>query len=217
VRGTSTTGRAFGFTGEQTDAETALLHLRARHYNPATGRFLAADTVEPNAPGTQGFNRYAYLANNPTTLTDPGGQSALADISQWAIRVVIACALTGWCNDLQSYHFDYIAEGTAWLPRPKGALMIVGKVSAALITYLACGIDIKHDPGVGLKGLHLGDGDRCFKASAQSEGVRYGHGAVAGRCLETFIPCRRHSIAGVPEHDAALSGAVWISVWSRGR
>ena len=55
------------FTGEQTDDETGLVYLRARSHHPATGRFLSADTVQPNAPGTQGYNLYAYVANNPTT------------------------------------------------------------------------------------------------------------------------------------------------------
>jgi YD repeat-containing protein len=37
VRGTSTTGSALGFAGELTDADTGLLHLRARGLSPATG------------------------------------------------------------------------------------------------------------------------------------------------------------------------------------
>ena len=39
------------------------------------GRFLSADSVQPNAPGTQGYNLYAYVANNPTTWVDPSGHS----------------------------------------------------------------------------------------------------------------------------------------------
>ena len=54
-------------------AATSLLHLRARDLNPGLGRFLSVDTVQPNAPGTQGFNLYAYVANNPTMWVDPSG------------------------------------------------------------------------------------------------------------------------------------------------
>src|SRR5260370_33455787 len=66
----SQTGQSsiFGFTGQQTDS-TGLSFLRARYYNPASGRFLSPDTVQPNAPGTQGSGPYAYVANNPTTPT----------------------------------------------------------------------------------------------------------------------------------------------------
>jgi RHS repeat-associated protein len=67
----------FGFTGEPIDA-TGLVYLRARSLDPATGRFLSVDTVQPNAPGTQGFNVYAYVAGNPATWTDPSGHMAEA-------------------------------------------------------------------------------------------------------------------------------------------
>ncbi len=57
----------FQFTGQQTDADSGLQYLRARYYDPATGRFLSRDPA-PSA------NRYAYGSNNPTSMTDPNGQ-----------------------------------------------------------------------------------------------------------------------------------------------
>ncbi|MCB0104900.1 MAG: hypothetical protein KDE53_03310, partial [Caldilineaceae bacterium] len=50
-----------GFTGEYFAPETGLWHLRARDLNPNLGRFLSADPVQPNAPGSQGFNVYSYV------------------------------------------------------------------------------------------------------------------------------------------------------------
>jgi RHS repeat-associated protein len=120
VRGTSTVGSLFGFTGEQTDAETGFVHLRARSYDPSLGRFLSVDTVQPNAPGTQGFNRYGYVAGNPTTLTDPSGHSALGYVISHAVKVVLAYTMTGWCSSLQSFHFDYIAQGSPCCPGRRG-------------------------------------------------------------------------------------------------
>ena len=55
------------------------MYLNARTLDPATGQFMAADTVQPNAGGTQGYNLYAYAANNPTTQR-PNDQYR----SQWA-------------------------------------------------------------------------------------------------------------------------------------
>jgi RHS repeat-associated protein len=76
VRNSTGVSSQLGYTGEQHDAETGFTYLRARYANPTTGRFLSADSVQPNAPGTQGYNAYAYVANNPTTWTDPSGHMA---------------------------------------------------------------------------------------------------------------------------------------------
>jgi RHS repeat-associated protein len=95
VRGTSTTGSVFGFTGEQMDAETGFVFLRARYLDPRTGRFLSRDTVQPNAPGTQGYHVYAYAANNPTTWVDPSGHFliSLALTAVWATAAVFNLAV----------------------------------------------------------------------------------------------------------------------------
>ncbi len=75
-RGQTGAASLFGFAGEQHDVVTGNQYLRARYFAPVTGRFLSADTVQPNAPGTQGYNRYSYTANNPATWTDPTGHFA---------------------------------------------------------------------------------------------------------------------------------------------
>jgi RHS repeat-associated protein len=74
----SQTGQSssFGFTGQQTDP-TGLSYLRARYYSPSIGRFISPDSVQPNAPGTQGYDLYGYVANNPISATDPSGNEVL--------------------------------------------------------------------------------------------------------------------------------------------
>ncbi len=62
---TGTSGNEFTFTGEQTDA-SGLQYLRARSYNPATGRFVGLDPLPL-------MQRYAYVGGNPVNLVDPTG------------------------------------------------------------------------------------------------------------------------------------------------
>ena len=94
---------SFGFAGEQLDT-TGLVHLRARQYNPSVGRFTSVDPVQPGAPGTTGYNLYTYAANNPTTFTDPTGQTVLTEYGALAARgallgASISAALTPWTCD----------------------------------------------------------------------------------------------------------------------
>jgi RHS repeat-associated protein/uncharacterized repeat protein (TIGR01451 family) len=97
VRATTGTSSIFGFTGQQTDPG-GLLYMRARHLNTGLGRFLSADTIFPNAQGTQGYNRYAYATNNPTTFIDPGGHEiATYSLTTGSVgaRTIPAASLVG--------------------------------------------------------------------------------------------------------------------------
>ncbi len=63
---------AYGFAGEEQD-ESGHIFLRARTYNPATGRFLQQDRVMGNLSQPQTLHHYAYAFNNPVNYTDPSG------------------------------------------------------------------------------------------------------------------------------------------------
>jgi RHS repeat-associated protein len=63
----------FQFTGQQTDADSGLQYLRARYYDPGTGRFVTRDPFDGTAHQPQSQNRYAYVQNNPATMIDPTG------------------------------------------------------------------------------------------------------------------------------------------------
>jgi RHS repeat-associated protein len=73
--GRSTTGEAirYGFTGREHDAESGLIHFRARAYDPATGQFLQRDPIGFAAGD---LNLYAYVWNDPYNWTDPSGLMA---------------------------------------------------------------------------------------------------------------------------------------------
>jgi len=69
---TGGSGNSFTFTGEQADADTGLIFLRARYYDAGTGRLLSADPLGALlALATK--NRYVYCLQNPTNVEDPTG------------------------------------------------------------------------------------------------------------------------------------------------
>lgn len=63
----------YQYNAEYTDSSTGNQYLRARYYDPASGRFLTKDTYlgETNDPLSR--NLYAYTRNNPVNLVDPSG------------------------------------------------------------------------------------------------------------------------------------------------
>ena len=61
------------FTGHDQDSALGLVNARGRLYDPQIGRFLSADPYTGNPLSSQGWNRYAYVENNPLTFTDPSG------------------------------------------------------------------------------------------------------------------------------------------------
>jgi RHS repeat-associated protein len=65
--GTFTPKYQFNFKEKEPDT-SGVYDYGARLYNPATGRFLSADTSD-----SDGLNRYSYVRNNPLTLLDPTG------------------------------------------------------------------------------------------------------------------------------------------------
>ncbi len=59
-----------GKLGHASENETGLIYMRARYMDPVVGRFVSED------PAKQGFNWYAYCANNPVNSVDEDGRMA---------------------------------------------------------------------------------------------------------------------------------------------
>jgi RHS repeat-associated protein len=53
--------------GHKQDDESGLIYMRARYYEPGSGRFMSEDLKR------DGFNYFVYCANNPVMFADPTG------------------------------------------------------------------------------------------------------------------------------------------------
>jgi RHS repeat-associated protein len=74
----SSTGSSYNpyrYTGQQYDSDSELYYLRARYYEPSTGRFISRDPVF-----TSTGNLYVYSQNNPINSADPSGKDFKDDI-----------------------------------------------------------------------------------------------------------------------------------------
>ena len=69
------------FAGQQYDPNIGLYYLRARYYNPETGRFVSMDPQRGDPQSPISLHRYLYANNNPVNFVDPTGKFTLIEIS----------------------------------------------------------------------------------------------------------------------------------------
>jgi RHS repeat-associated protein len=105
---TGTTANDFRFTGEQYDEALEMYYLRARYYEPGTGRFGARDTWDGQQENPQSLNGFTYSFNNPSNLIDPSGLKPNVDwktiveilnIPVWVIGTFVHYEIFDWFYD----------------------------------------------------------------------------------------------------------------------
>ena len=112
---TTTNTNPFRFAGEYFDIETGTYYLRARHYNPRTGRFTQPDphwnihNMQSDAASIiQSGNLYMYTMHNPVMWVDPNGTFVItASLALVATAVAAVASL--------ALGVDYIAHGSSSL------------------------------------------------------------------------------------------------------
>lgn len=70
-----TNPKGVGFTGHLNDADTGLVYMQQRYYDPIGARFLSVDAEATDAKDADRFSRYRYAANDPYSFIDPDGRS----------------------------------------------------------------------------------------------------------------------------------------------
>ncbi|UZN08984.1 hypothetical protein M5D10_04005 [Leptospira santarosai] len=61
------------YNSQELDRESGFYFYNARYYDPGIARFTSADTLIPDEHNSQGWNRFAYVYNNPIGAKDPTG------------------------------------------------------------------------------------------------------------------------------------------------
>jgi RHS repeat-associated protein len=74
IAGAGNTENPFLFTGQQYDANIGFYYLRARYYQPTTGRFTALDPFEADPYAPISLHKYLYAGDDPVNKIDPSGE-----------------------------------------------------------------------------------------------------------------------------------------------
>jgi RHS repeat-associated protein len=92
---------SYYYRGEQYDPDLGLYYLRARYYNPVTGRFLNVDPMAGD-----GQRRYEFATADPVNGSDPSGNFVLE--SYWPL-----CCAAAW---FPTINFDWckITKSNPW-------------------------------------------------------------------------------------------------------
>ena len=128
INSSGATPNNYLYSGEQFDSDLRLYYLRARYYNPVTGRFLSRDANPGDTTTPEDFHKYSYAWNNPVNLADPTGfeaeeEAELTTISTrsapaiFQVGMRIACILNGLADALdvinQFQSGNYLQAGVA--------------------------------------------------------------------------------------------------------
>ncbi len=133
----SMSGTTFGFQGQRFDAETGLYYMKARCYDPKTGRFLQPDPIDYG----DGLNLYQFAYNNPNSFSDPLGLASEGNENGWGNNGWgngNGWGNNGWGNGngwgnngwgeaygWGNYHVGYDGGATVDIRLPDGSVVIV--------------------------------------------------------------------------------------------
>jgi RHS repeat-associated protein len=128
----------FLYSGEQFDSKIGQQYLRARFYDPATGRFNRLDPFFGNLNDPLSLNKYLYCHANPVNGIDPSGMMSMASVS-------IACAIGGSLTGIAvGGYIGYSQTGQIFSGKTIGYAILgglvgfsVGSVMGSMIGYIA--------------------------------------------------------------------------------
>ncbi len=87
------TPNSYRFASERFGDPEGLTYLRARYYDPASGRFLSRDPFEGILRDPVSLHRYLYANSNPISNSDPTGQFTLSSELKVALTIAVTTSV----------------------------------------------------------------------------------------------------------------------------
>jgi RHS repeat-associated protein len=123
LNSTGSTPNNYLYRGEQYDPDLGLYYLRARYYNPLTGRFLSRDPDDHGQMDPNQLHKYLYADGDPANGVDPTGRGSVGLRLQGA-ALEYALVTTLVIHNVTRYVFTYgpaICKAVKWLSWGKTA------------------------------------------------------------------------------------------------
>jgi RHS repeat-associated protein len=175
------------FTGKERDSESGLDNFEARYDASSLGRFMTPDPMGGHLENPQSLNKYAYVLNNPTSLTDPTGLDSYLSCTQSKDNA----------STCQSQTVGYDANGKAQTATVQGVTNADKSFTATQIGNDANGNLVDKTTGTG-----------SYTASANGSGVQFSNNGGQTSSSGVFVngtPQNTFQDAGFA-NGGALSG-----------
>jgi len=140
------TGRRYCANLGHPEDETGLVYMRARYYEPATGRFISED------PARDGVNWYLYADGNPVNKVDMDGREDIVDLPYMRLLSGLAAgayAFLALWGISPSHYWGAVVSILGWAGRAiKTARITVAvattmmRVPNPIVAYLAYGLTV---------------------------------------------------------------------------
>lgn len=177
----------YKFTGKERDTESGLDNFEARYDASSLGRFMTPDPMGGHLENPQSLNKYAYVLNNPTSLTDPTGLDSYLSCTQTKDNA----------STCQSQTVGYDANGKAQTATVQGVTNADKSFTATQIGNDANGNLVDKTTGTG-----------SYTASANGSGVQFSNNGGQTSSSGVFVngtPQNTFQDAGFA-NGGALSG-----------
>ena len=131
-------------SAEQYDFDLGLYYLRARYYNPLTGRFLSRDPEDGVITDPASLHKYMYAGGDPVNRVDPRGRADEEEevgIIPSIIRATVTVATNLW-GTLPEYlaTVEQFAGNIYLTVQDVLEAIAANRYAASAARFLACGI-----------------------------------------------------------------------------
>ena len=116
--------RYCGNLGHQHDDESGLIYMRARYYEPGSGRFISEDQ------GQDGTNYFVYVKNSPLRLVDRSGCEGEEGVAGEGL-------VGSLCQTLEGY----VISGATWISTQAGRQILTLSITFLSRTNIATNLE----------------------------------------------------------------------------